>query len=91
MQMQERLEQVPALMFLDYYKPTCTDNRKTNSHMDDHVNPHLPRVSLLGDMSAYVGFVSPILPQLVGNCNFQECKSPLSPTSARTWGNGALH
>jgi len=25
------------------------------------------------------GFVSPILPQLLGNCNFQECKSPPQP------------
>ena len=25
------------------------------------------------------GFVSPILSQLVGNCNFQECKSPPQP------------
>ena len=25
------------------------------------------------------GFVSPILPQLVGNYNFQECKSPPEP------------
>jgi len=56
--------------------------------MDDHVNPHLPRVLLLGDLW---GFVSPMLPQLVGNCNYQECKSPPSPTSARTWGSGALH
>jgi len=31
-----------------------------------------------------------MLPQLVENCNFQECKSPPSPTSARTWGSGAL-
>ena len=23
--------------------------------MDDHVNPHLPWVSLLGDLSGYVG------------------------------------
>ena len=62
--------------------------------MDNHVNPHphLPRVLLLRDLSGYVGVcISPILPQLVGNCNFQECKSTPSPTSARTWGSGALY
>ena len=67
--------------------------------MDDHVNPRVnPFLSPLTPgfatgrfVGVWWGFVSPILPQLVGNCNFQECKSPApSPTSARTC-SGELH
>ena len=75
--------------------------------MDDQGNPLLsPGLCYWEICQGMWGFVSPILPQLVGNCNFQECKSPPprailainSPTnpdhpppSARTCGSGALH
>ena len=61
--------------------------------MDDHVNPLLSPLTPGFAAGRFVGVCGGLYRQYFpvgGNCNFQECKSPPSPTSARTWGSGAL-
>ena len=77
-------------------KLTCIENCKTihictydQSIMQIPPIPTYPRFCYWEACQGMWGFLSPLLPQWVGNCNFQECKSP--PKPVYTYGSGVLH